>query len=356
MSSRRSLSILNERRRELETCAFCPKLCRSACPVSEAEGVETLTPWGKMSGTHDVASGRVAASADHAALAWACSGCFACRERCEHRNPVVDTLYEARAEHVQAGLAPEGSERVRVGWDRRVDRVRERARELAETGPMTAAVALVIGCEYLLRLPESALDAIRVTHRLFGKPKLLEGCCGHGLDAAGDPAGARRLRRELAGQLGSGMRLLVADAGCAFSLRGLGATALADAAGQAAGRDGLVRAPVESGVLRYHDPCLLGRGLGVYDAPRRLVARACAGGLSEFVHRRAGSRCSGGGGLLPVTRPTAAAAIAKSRTAEHERLGGGTIVTGCAAGTRRLQASGANVVDFFTLARRWMRA
>ena len=29
-------------------CAFCPKMCRSACAVSEAEKRETVTPWAKM--------------------------------------------------------------------------------------------------------------------------------------------------------------------------------------------------------------------------------------------------------------------------------------------------------------------
>ena len=45
----RALPVLEPRRDALEKCVFCPKLCRSACPVSNAEPRETITPWGKMS-------------------------------------------------------------------------------------------------------------------------------------------------------------------------------------------------------------------------------------------------------------------------------------------------------------------
>lgn len=42
----------------------------------------------------------------------------------------------------------------------------------------------------------------------------------------------------------------------------------------------------------YHDPCELGRGCGIYDAPRRLIARAA--GIAEAPKNRAESVCCGG--------------------------------------------------------------
>src|SRR5579872_3083344 len=105
----RALPLLERRRVELETCAFCPKLCRSVCPVSNAEPRETLTPWGKMSAAWMSARGdsargagratgtTVAAGASPAAPAWACTECFACTEACAHRNPAGEVLVEARS-------------------------------------------------------------------------------------------------------------------------------------------------------------------------------------------------------------------------------------------------------------------
>lgn len=42
----------------------------------------------------------------------------------------------------------------------------------------------------------------------------------------------------------------------------------------------------------YHDPCELGRGSGIYDAPRRLIAKAA--GIAEAPKNRAESVCCGG--------------------------------------------------------------
>src|SRR5579872_2051494 len=97
MRKMRVLPQLEERRGELETCVFCPKLCRSACPVSNAEPRETITPWGKMSMAYFVAQGDVATTEAFAQPAWACTGCFACRESCDHRNDVSGTLQAVRA-------------------------------------------------------------------------------------------------------------------------------------------------------------------------------------------------------------------------------------------------------------------
>jgi Fe-S oxidoreductase len=70
--------MLEPHRAALETCVYCPKLSRAACPVSNAEHSETVTPWGKMSLAYFAARGDVPVDAVHAAPAWACTGCYAC--------------------------------------------------------------------------------------------------------------------------------------------------------------------------------------------------------------------------------------------------------------------------------------
>src|SRR5690242_20582094 len=92
------LPLLDEQTAALETCGYCPKLCRAACPVSDAEPRDSLTPWGKMSMAWLAQRGDVEADSDLAATAWACTGCYACRERCDHRNEVAHTLGMARAD------------------------------------------------------------------------------------------------------------------------------------------------------------------------------------------------------------------------------------------------------------------
>src|SRR5688572_27451954 len=99
VSVRRALPLLEARRKELETCVFCPKLCRASCPVSNAEPKETLIPWGKMSLAYFLANGSVPLATGVSEPSWACTGCLACQKTaCEHHNPVAATLLDARSE------------------------------------------------------------------------------------------------------------------------------------------------------------------------------------------------------------------------------------------------------------------
>jgi len=55
----------------------------------------------------------------------------------------------------------------------------------------------------------------------------------------------------------------------------------------------------DRGPVTYHDPCNLGRGLGIYEEPRELL-RAAGIGIVEMESNRGMSLCCGGGGGLVV--------------------------------------------------------
>jgi Fe-S oxidoreductase len=353
MTARRALTILDERRAELETCAFCPKLCRAACPVSDAEASETVTPWGKMGAVHRLGLGAAESTPEYAASAWACTGCFACKERCEQRNPVAETLYDARASHFARRLAPAAAEELSARFSARAERIREAGDRLQrEHGHRAdAPTALLVGCDYSLRLPVETADAVRAARALFGDLRLLSGCCGLSLDAAGDPEQGAVRRAQLAQQFKGASRLIAVDSGCAFALRAAGAVPLSRAALEQLERRRPAAHSAEFRGVRYHDPCLLGRGLGEYEAPRALLALAGGGPPREFARRREAGRCSGGGGLVPLTRPETARQIARDRLREHERLGGGKIVTACAQSLRSFRTAGAEAIDLATVIR-----
>jgi Fe-S oxidoreductase len=95
----------------------------------------------------------------------------------------------------------------------------------------------------------------------------------------------------------------------------------------------------------YHDPCHLGRRLGVYDAPRRALGRVTE--VREFSRNRADAECSGGGGLLPLTMRSAASAIARRRLLEAREAGSTQVVTACATCKRSFArvADGLRVAD-----------
>lgn len=355
MRERRALKLLDERRAELENCAFCPKLSRVACPVSNVEPSETLTPWGKMGSVYAVATGSVPASRSFAAPAWACTGCFACRELCEQRNSVAETLFEARAPFSAQGFDPPASARVRERFPVRQQELRARvtAARARDVGHDDAAeTALLVGCEYALRLASEFDEALLAARALFGKFRLLAGCCGYPLVAAGDLQGARAAREQLRAEMAGASQLVAVDAGCAFTLRELGASPFARAAHERLQERAPRGRAASAAAVRYHDPCLLGRGLGEYDRPRELITWLYGEPPAEFSRERKDGHCSGGGGLLPATRPANARAIARERVGEHQRLGGGTIVTACARSLRQFREAGADALDLVAVVRR----
>ncbi|HEX3770705.1 MAG TPA: (Fe-S)-binding protein [Polyangiaceae bacterium] len=350
----RALPVLEDRRDALEKCVFCPKLCRSACPVSNAEPRETITPWGKMSLAWMAAHGDVPIDGSHAAPAWACTGCFACREACDHRNVVADVLFETRDALAQMGVAPTGARRAVARFlhhDARVGRAARRLNERAEhlhlegrRPPRAARVALVVGCAYLRAAPREAEDALLAASSVAAIAErsavdVVDACCGLPLLHAGDAQGFAMQAREVARSLARYERVLVADAGCAQALRHRYPRAgvvieprletLVEAAAAVLDRLGRVDAGAER--VRWHDPCQLGRGLGVYEAPRLVLTRALGRAPEELEERREDALCSGGGGLLPTTMPDTARGIADARIAAHARAGGGRVVTACAS-------------------------
>jgi Fe-S oxidoreductase len=360
----RILPTLEGRRGALEKCVFCPKLCRSACPVSNAEPRETITPWGKMSLAWMAAHGDVPADASHAAPAWACTGCYACREACDHKNVVADVLLDARTALTKMGVAPGGAKRVLASFGKHEAATLDATRELAAAHPgvrADAPEALLIGCSYVRAAPREARDAIDAAVGLSGEPvALAAGCCGLPLLLAGDSEGFARHARAFAASLKGRARITVVDAGCALTLRRrypdagieLGAPVELLVERAARGLGALQPVAHEPGPVRWHDPCQLGRGLGVYEAPRAVLGRILGRAPDEFDEHREWAACSGAGGLLPSTMPETSGGIAQARIDAHDRAGGGRIVTACASSLasfrRRTSGSGVAVDDLVT--------
>jgi Fe-S oxidoreductase len=372
----RTLPVLGHRRAALETCVYCPKLCRGACPVSTAEPRETLTPWGKMTTAWMVAQGDLPLEQTSTTPAWACTGCLACSQACAHGNPVAESLLDARAAAVDSGVSPPGAVKVLAGFERHLARTRRAARRLASAAPTPSSArdAVLVGCGYLRGAHDEASAALEVAARLSGGTvALVESCCGLPLRLAGDRRAFERHAVTMAESLSRFERVFVVDPGCALTLKRLypgdvgidlsprlallieaAAQEIAARAPSARRREG---SPAEA--VRWHDPCSLGRGLGVYDAPRSILSRVLGRPPDEFDQARAQAACSGAGGLLPATLPDVSERIAASRLAAHQRGGGGRIVTGCAASLlalrRRARPWAVQVDDVVTWAARALR-
>ncbi len=81
--------------------------------------------------------------------------------------------------------------------------------------------------------------------------------------------------------------------------------------------------------VTYHDPCDLGRGARVFEAPREIIRRIPGVSLVELPHHREDCICCGGGGNLEMVDPELAARMAGYKIDEVLATGAQAVVTSC---------------------------
>ncbi|MEW5933753.1 MAG: (Fe-S)-binding protein, partial [Bacillota bacterium] len=169
-------------------------------------------------------------------------------------------------------------------------------------------------------------------------------CCGVAHRAYGDVAAAEELARQnLAVLAGTGAELVVTDcATCAHTLREYGDLLADDPrhAAAAAELSGKVREVsqllVEEGfaeprgaveeTVTYHDPCHLGRGMGVRAQPRQIL-RSIPG--LEFRELPEADWCCGGAGSYNVTHHELSVRILERKMENFRQTGARLLATSC---------------------------
>lgn len=329
-------------------CTTCPKLCRFTCPVALEDGRESSTPTAKMTTASRLAKGDVAMTATSVEPLWRCTGCQVQKEACKHEVDAPDALEAARALAYARGVLPAviaaKESRFRTDRDPLASELAAAARGLSGNGAPTGDL-LLAGCRILRDEPASAARALALLERGGSRAAIWARepmCCGYPLLALGDREALARNAKAFARSARDARRIVCADPGCAFMLfvvyRELGhelrpeVTTLPEAL--AALGDRLPEGS-DAGKVAYQDPCHLGRRLGVYDEPRRLVARA-GGTLVEPFANRELAGCSGSGLGYPLLDPERARGIARRRAGELEATGAERIVTACPSCQRAL--------------------
>lgn len=358
------MSALGDHRKEVSFCAYCPKLCRFSCPVSNADRKESHTPWGKMTAAYQHLTDARPLDASSGSAIYACTGCMRCRTNCRHGNEVGPALYAARSEAVASRVAPEAVERLELkfreggAFERSLQSAADRFIDQRREG-----LAYFPGCTALRKAPETvtaAIDAAAGFGVKLAVSPLSRLCCGYPLWAAGLRTQFEKQARAFAEASADVRELVVGDPGCAWTLlRGyeelgirletkvvLLVDLLADRLEYAIGR-----APLQLDAS-YHDSCKLGRGLGRYEAPRRLL-RAAVGDFFEAAENRADAGCSGGGGVLPITMPETALEVARNQAAD-QGAPAHAVVTVCPSARRMFEKAGATAYDLYSVLAHWI--
>jgi len=344
-------------------CAYCPKMCKFSCPVSEATPSETVTPWGKMSLVYLAERGDVSpGDPDLARAVEACTGCGACVESCAHGNPVAETLFFARG-----ALKSERSRALRKNFEETGDaKRRDLARALSSLPrDRRAPIAYFPGCRRLADDDGRTKKDLAALHRATGvevpavELPTARVCCGYPLYADGQLDLLADHLAAVSEALEEHEIVVTPDPGCAYVLdvvrrelaikrrQGPRVLPLVEVLAHHADR---FAGNAAGAVVRYHDPCYLGRRGRSFEAPRALIEAVTGRPPAEFAACRDHADCSGGGGLYPTSDPAGARRVAEKRLSDPKaKKDPLPVVTACPSARRALERGGGRAIDLVDL-------
>ena len=355
--------------REIEYCSYCPKMCRFACPVARVTCSEASTPTGKMTILKLAAAGALEFNQEVAELMYQCSGCILSRTYCEHQIEVIGAFEAARAYAVDKGLAAKRVLEFGQLWSRFGNpygqNLSQKLKEIALGSRLEQRPVMVFaGCTMTHYFPETIKDLIKVLDKTGLDYELFSGdhlCCGYPLFATGHHRVFEDHQRWLAEKISGYQTIIAPCPTCAYFLKAFyQKTGLAEI-GQVIHVSEYLAPRIGELTLRnriskkvvYHDPCHLGRYLGVYEQPRKILSAVAANGFAEFNESRERAECCGGGGGLPLAHPGIARSVSRSKLDQFNSLSGEILATSCPMCermfTRTGREQGVKVQDLISL-------
>ncbi|MHA2072548.1 MAG: (Fe-S)-binding protein [Candidatus Thorarchaeota archaeon] len=355
----------------LENLAQCRRcgICRNAvfeamgfdgvCPVwRNSSGFETSFMRGRIQVAQALLDGRLEKTVENVESLYTCMLCGNCTEICDAEFDPKKTLEQVRqvlndapnesrdivVEKILSHLNPyEVDNSIKRSW----------VEEVGFDIPAEASTIYYTGCTAGMKLPTIAISTAKILKAAaedFGVMEE-EPCCGSvmirtgKIEEAND--NAERVKKAF---LEAGVeRIIVSCPGCFNTLKndfperfGIELPEVIHIVEYAAEliRNGDLdfRGLGEKRKVTYHDPCHLGRELGIYDAPREILRAIPGIELVEMETSREAALCCGSGGGVRSYDPDLAERIGADRIRQAQEIGADVIATACPFCVNNLEA------------------
>ncbi|MCX7012621.1 MAG: (Fe-S)-binding protein [Candidatus Sumerlaeota bacterium] len=334
-------------------CAKCG-MCLQVCPTYQLTGREAMCPRGRVQLLRGLLESRLELTDNLRDMIYTCCGCNACYVNCPSGVDVEKLINEARAAMRAKGVElPAGQEAMRsrladvsnpFGLDR-AERAAWLPPELRK--PRTAETCLFMGCSISFANNKTGKTILRILEKAGVDFMLLgeeEECCGDPLVRIGETQLAEAMiERNQARFRRYGVRRIVTPcAGCVKSFRrhygGFESRHLVEWIADLIDEGQIKpRKPVGRKVI-YFDGCDMGRQLGIYEPPRRILRAIPGIELIEYDKSREFGQCCGG--PLISYDPEMASAVSAQRVAEAAEKGAETIAAACPTCFLNLRSGG----------------
>jgi len=336
-------------------CGFCFDLSwlgpYHMCPSYLSGTYETHSARGRIALARAILEGEIGYDESVAERVFSCTQCGSCGEHC-FKYIDIPGIYQAMREDLAGqGLTPPGLKGAAASVVAQQNPYQkpsaDRYQWLKDKSLLDkqAKVALFVGCTPAYTRRSSAQDGIDLLQKMGVDFTIAstEGCCGYPLLAAGmveQAAAAMTENIERYVRLGVEQLVFVCP-GCCETFQKkvpqlLGrplpfrALHLVELVAQEldAGRIEFAGMPPGS-MLTYHDPCTLGRALGVYQAPRSILAAIPGSQVIEMPRHGRDSFCCGAGSFVRYDFPRLTQDAGLERWKEAVKTGASQLLTSC---------------------------
>ncbi|MGQ9582257.1 MAG: FAD-binding and (Fe-S)-binding domain-containing protein [Thermoplasmatota archaeon] len=347
---------------ELLACIQCG-FCRGGCPVFARTRMESYNAKGFVTLAFGLYDGSLRPSRELVDKFYHCTTCMNCRAKCPAGIKIPSIVQAVRTRLSAGGLTPgpflEMVRSIVEKGNAYGENPAKRAELLPERlhHPREGAEALVfMGCLPSLKevriVPAmlKLLDRAGVSYTSLG---VEESCCGLPAYLAGAPEAPSIFRRnvERLERLRPGV-LVSPCAGCVRAFRELypkhtglriPVMHIVEYLHKLVGEGRIRFTKKLERTVAYHDPCDIGRHLGIYEPPREILKAVPGIRLVEFRENRALAKCCGGGGGLKAYDAGMSLEIAERRVLAAAEVGADTIVSACPTCRSNLSQAAARV-------------
>lgn len=302
-------------------CTECG-LCSDVCSMSVIRG-EKYSPYEKLLSASKIMAGEEKPS--DITNIYQCTKCRACEDACPERIEITSIIDDARKEYVRKRGVKFGAQRVLIKntFQHGTPFGKAGSRILfdKECGNDMLGTILFIGCFSSYVNKDIAMASVNILEKLGLKFRCLgemEPCCGYFIFNTGDHSSANAIvekNKKLFNQKGV-KRIITVCPGCSTFL-----TKYYQMDVEVIHISKLISDAIENrtiplkkrnGTVTFHDACNIGRSLGLYQEPRRMI-NALGYELVEMDLSKERALCCGADGGMKIAFPGLAIEIGKAR-------------------------------------------
>ncbi|NQE45739.1 CoB--CoM heterodisulfide reductase iron-sulfur subunit D [ANME-1 cluster archaeon GoMg2] len=337
-------------------CVKC-KLCSIAsfhpnaewlplCPSGQYYGYQAFYAPGKMEIFRAILEGEITEPSEGLLNAvYACTVCGACYEKCKQITNVElgapELFEEMRHELASKGWILDAHKTIAEHIKETKNAYGEKYEYKAETTDQNADVIYYIGCTARYRVPEIADAMLEIFDKLGLKYQVMgeEWCCGSVLFRTGQVEAAKELVAHNIEEIkNSGAKTVVFTCpGCLKTFEKNYPDMGVELVHSTQFLTRLGNMNLKKGDLKaaYHDPCHLGRDLGIYEEPRAVLNEVAD--IKEMKREKEQAWCCGSGGGVKSAFDDFALWSATERLKEAKEAGAEALVSACPFCKRNLK-------------------